>query len=110
MGADETQHWSRTRVISYSARYSHAFAEWIEEDPAEVIPFQKAQLFMMAKTDGTHMSSLEVNGGVPGPFELQPESFIDGSATTFAPSPLDAMRSECGHGLGRLDDLIGVRG
>jgi hypothetical protein len=87
--ADETQHWSRTRVISYSARYSHAFAEWIEEDPAEVIPFQKAQLFMMAKTDGTHMSSLEVNGGVPGPFELQPESFIDGSDTTFAPSPLE---------------------
>jgi hypothetical protein len=84
--SDQTQHWSHTRVVSYAAPYAHALAEWIEEDPAEVVPFQKAQLFVMAKTHGTHMSNLRVNGEPPGLFDLQPESFVDGSHTNFSPS------------------------
>jgi hypothetical protein len=84
--ADQTQHWTHSRLVSLSARYSRALAEWIEEDPAEVVPYQKAQLFVMAKTSGTRMSSLRVNGGVPGLFNLQPESFVDGTHTTFSPS------------------------
>lgn len=85
--ADQTQHWSHTRVVSYAAPYAHAFAEWIEEDPAEVVPFEKARLFVMARTDGTNMRDLEVNGDAPGD-QLQPESFVDASGMTFAPSSI----------------------
>jgi hypothetical protein len=84
--ADLTEHWTHTHAVSLSANYARALAEWIEEDPAEVVPYEKAQLFVMAKTGGTRMSGLRVNGNVPGLFDLQPETFVDGSNTTFSPS------------------------
>jgi hypothetical protein len=86
--ADLTKHWSHTSTITYGASADHAFAEWIEEDPAAVVPFERAHLFPMARTDGTVMQDLRVNGGVPVAFDLQPESFVDGSGTTFSPSSL----------------------
>jgi len=86
--SDQTQHWSHTRQLDYATPYAHALAEWVEEDPAEVVPYQKARLFEMAKTGGTLMHGLEVNGGAPGTDHVQPESFVDQSGTTFSPSPL----------------------
>jgi|GEM_PF-5217909 len=85
---DQTLHWTRTRQISYPAHYAHALGEWIEEDPAELVPFQKARLFTMARTNGTAVHDLEVNGAVPVTSELAPESFVDGSGMTFSPSLL----------------------
>jgi Peptidase A4 family len=86
--ADRTEGWSHTREVTYPATYAHSIAEWIEEDPAEVIPFEKARLFVMGRTHGTKMRALEVNGGAPRAFNLQPESFVDGTGTTFSPSSL----------------------
>lgn len=86
--ADQTQHWSHTRTITYPVSYAHSIAEWIEEDPAEVVPYEKARLFAMARTNGTRMHGLEVNGDAPKAFVLQPETFQDGSGTTFSPGEI----------------------
>jgi Peptidase A4 family len=84
---DATQGWTHTKRILYEARDANALAEWIEEDPVAVDP-HGSTLFHMAVTHGTRVSDLLVNGQPPVFGSTQPETFVDGSGTTFAPTEL----------------------
>ena len=87
--SDTTQGWSRTVRLAYKADDQGAIAEWIEEDPVSVDPLRGQSLFHMARTGGTTISALLVNGAAPSSAVSTPESFTDGSGTTFHPTPLD---------------------
>jgi hypothetical protein len=86
--ADQTQGWSRTVRLAYRANDVGAIAEWIEEDPVSVDPLRGQSLFHMARTGGTTISALLVNGAEPSATVSTPESFTDASGTTFRPTPL----------------------
>jgi len=83
---DQTQGWTHSVHVDYRASSVNAVAEWIEEDPVAVDANHGSSLFHMARTRGTTLSSLLVNGQVPVPTSIQSESFVDGSGITFSPT------------------------
>ena len=86
--ADRTQGWTHHVRIAYHAGGQGALAEWIEEDPVAVDPVRGSRLFRMAKTQGTTVRDLVVNGAPPSLVETTPETFSDATGTTFAPTVL----------------------
>lgn len=89
---DRTQGWAHRVRVPYRADASGALAEWIEEDPVAVDPVRGTRLFRMAKTGGTTVRDLLVNGAPPSLDATTPETFSDPAGTTFAPTSLSNDR------------------